>query len=81
MWEPPTVKQELLNRRSPWQLQRPLGRAPPSDKHIKMRSSSTAASVMVTLMSVKQLHLVVYINSVATCFNNIGHHQAKTHLC
>jgi hypothetical protein len=31
LWEPPTLKRALPNRRSQRQLQRPLGRAPPSD--------------------------------------------------
>jgi hypothetical protein len=54
LWEPLTVKRALPNLHSPWQLQRPLGLAPPSDKHIKMRSSGTAATVTVTLTSRQQ---------------------------
>jgi hypothetical protein len=39
LWSPypPTVKRALPNQRSQRQLQRPLGRAPPSDKRIKVR--------------------------------------------
>jgi hypothetical protein len=39
------VKRALQNQRSPRHLQRPLVRAPPSGKSIKMRASDTQASV------------------------------------
>jgi hypothetical protein len=51
VWEPPTVKRALPNRRSPWQLQCPLVDAPPSDKSIKMQTSGRAESVTDTLTS------------------------------
>jgi hypothetical protein len=51
VWEPPTVKQALLNQRSPWQLQCPLVHTPPSDKSIRMRMSDTLASNTAMLTS------------------------------
>jgi hypothetical protein len=45
VWEPPTVKRALPNQHSLQHLQRPLVHAPPSDRSIKMRTSSILASV------------------------------------
>jgi hypothetical protein len=50
-WEPPTTKWVLPNQRSPWKLQCPLVLTSPSDKSIKMQTSSMVASVTTTLVS------------------------------
>jgi hypothetical protein len=55
MWEPPTVKRALPNRRSQWQLQRPLGcLALASGKGIIMRSPGMTFTVTITPASRNQ---------------------------
>jgi hypothetical protein len=39
LWEPPTVNQPLASQREPWQIQRPLVRAPPSSNVPPTRKS------------------------------------------